>query len=98
VDLNARPRLRDDLELRQLPDGVALLDLRTEAVHILNPAVLNPAAAFVLEGLDGERDLASLVQELMDAVPNLDQAQARADVLGCLAELERLALITAGHG
>jgi hypothetical protein len=88
VDLDARPRLRDDLELRHLPDGVALLDLRTEAVH-----VLNPAAAFVLEALDGERNLHSVVDELLNAVPELDEQQARADVLRCLDELAQLSLL-----
>lgn len=91
MDLNARPRLRHDLELRQLPDGVALLDLRTEAVH-----VLNPAAAFVLEALDGERTLHSLVAELLEAVPALDEQQARSDVERCLDELHQLALIVPG--
>lgn len=91
MDLDGRPRLRDDLELRHLPDGVALLDLRTEAVH-----VLNPAAAFVLEALDGERTLQSVVAELLEAVPELDEEQARADVERCLDELTRLALILPG--
>ena len=88
MDSPQHPRLRDGLELRLLPDGVALLDLDTEAVH-----VLNPSAAFILEGLDGTRDRSSLALELAEAVPGLDPAQAALDVDECLTTLTQLGLL-----
>jgi hypothetical protein len=94
----ARPRdrandgvlARSDVEVRDLPDGCAVLDLETEAVH-----VLNASAAFVLTLCDGTRTPAQLAVELRDAVPELSTQQASSDVETALVELGKVGLLVA---
>lgn len=85
-----RPR-RKDVDLRLLPDGLAILDLEGEAVH-----VLNQSAAFVFLSLDGERTLHEIAAEIAAEVQDeAAQRDAPAHVEACLAELERLGLVAA---
>ncbi len=85
---SAAPRARTDLQLRDLPDGSAVLDLETEAVHLLNPA-----AAYVLSLCDGSRSVADLVAELRAAVPSLSEEAAKRDVGQALEDMARCNLL-----
>lgn len=82
--------MRPGIEIRDLPDGLAVLDIESEAVH-----VLNPAAAFVLSMCDGTRSVAELAEELRGAVPDLSEEQALADVEAGLRVLRDTGLIEA---
>lgn len=83
-----RPRVREGLELRDLPDGCAVLDTSGDAIHMLNPA-----AAFILTMCDGSRSEADLALELRSAVKQLSPKQADRDVASALAELSTKGII-----
>lgn len=77
-----RPRVRDDLLVRELPDGCAALDLRSDVV-----VLLNPSAAYVMSMCDGTRTEPELVTALREAVPALDASAAARDVRAALEQL-----------
>ena len=82
-----RPRARA-VEVHDLDDGCALLDIETEAVHILNAA-----AAFILSLCDGSHTPSQLADELCRAVPSLEAAQAASDVEAALHDLRGKGLL-----
>lgn len=83
-----RPRRRD-VDVRLLPDGLAVLDLDSEAVH-----VLNESAAFVFLSLDGKRTLDDIAAEIAAEVGDeVARRDAPAHVEACVAELARLGLV-----
>jgi hypothetical protein len=83
-----KPQARSDVEVQELPDGCAILDLVSEAVH-----VLNPSAGFVLALCDGTRTARDIERELASAVPTLAASAVSADVQAALALLSDKGLL-----
>ncbi len=84
----SRPRAKSGLSLRPLADGCAIIDLDTEAVHILNSS-----AAYVLSLCDGTRTAPVIAAELREAVPTLSKSQARTDVNAALLLMSEKGLL-----
>lgn len=72
----------------ELDGQVAILHQGTNEVH-----VLNPAGSLVWQCLDGEADVATLVDELHEATGE-DRDVVESDVVGLLSQLHRRGLVT----
>jgi hypothetical protein len=70
----SKPRVRSDLQYRELADGGVIYDTAREKIH-----TLNLAAAFIWNCCDGSHDLQAITSELRQQA-NLSLEQASRDV------------------
>ena len=85
---------RADGVLDEIVDGKAVL-IGAAGTHVVD---LNPLGTLVWSGLDGEREVADLVELVRQSLTDPDAIPAprvEADVTAFLAELERLELVRA---
>jgi hypothetical protein len=85
---------RADGVLDEIVDGKAVL-IGAAGTHVVD---LNPLGTLVWSGLDGQREVADLVELVRQALGDPDSIPAprvEADVAAFLAELERLELVRA---
>ncbi len=82
--LMANPKRHPDTSFRQIGDegGLVVLPGRAEV------KVLNPVGIAVFSKLDGSRDIDALVAAVAEEF-EIDEAQARDDVVSFLNELQR---------
>jgi len=81
------PRVRGDIQYRELEDGGVVYDTAAERIH-----TLNATAAYVWNCCDGSRnllDIASELQRQLNAVP----ADVLQDVRQIIARLEQEGLL-----
>ncbi|NSW56574.1 MAG: PqqD family protein [Armatimonadetes bacterium] len=82
-----KPVRRKDLLGRQVADEWMIYDASGKAVH-----VLNETARFVWDRCDGEHDVEDIVAEAV-ALYEVSEAEAREDILACLASFAELSIL-----
>ena len=82
---------RDDVRVRELPNGEAALMTPDDQVLIL----LNPLGAVVWELCDGQRALDEIVATLATQFTGVSVAKVTEDVARLVAELQRLGVLQA---
>ena len=86
-DQSSKPRVRSDLEYRELADGGVIYDTASERIH-----TLNLTAAFIWNCCDGSHDLRAITLELSQQA-NLSPEQALQDVQTALQYFEHERLL-----
>src|SRR5262245_584027 len=70
----SRPRLREDVQYRELDDGAVIYDTSAEKIH-----TLNITAAYIWNCCDGDHDLVQIASELREHA-KISQEKALQDV------------------
>ena len=84
---SSKPRIRGDLQYRELDDGAVVYDTSAERIH-----TLNITAAYVWNCCDGSRDISEIASELHEQV-NVPLERALNDVREVIAYFEKEGLL-----
>jgi len=82
----------DSLAHREVAGETILVPVRGHLAELQRLFVLSPVAAFIWEQLDGEQTVEAIHRRVLEAFA-VDGAEAEADLLDLLAELEKAELI-----
>jgi Coenzyme PQQ synthesis protein D (PqqD) len=82
-----------DVVPRAIAGETILVPVRGELARLQQIFVLNPVGEHIWHQLDGSRAFGAILQSLVEAF-DIDDADARSDLLEFLAELEDAGLIT----
>jgi len=85
---SSKPRIRSDLQYRELDDGGVVYDTAAERIH-----TLNITAAYVWNCCDGSRDISEIASELHEQV-NVPLDRALKDVREVIAYFENEGLLS----
>ena len=83
---------RQDMVTREIAGEVLLVPVSGKLARLQQIFVLNPAGAYIWGQLDGERDLGTIRQGLVDSF-EVSTAEAEADLFEYLGALEDAGLV-----
>jgi hypothetical protein len=83
---------RSDIVPRDIAGETILVPVRGELARLQQIFVLNPVGEHIWHRLDGSQDLNSILRSLVEAF-EIEEDDARADLLDFLADLEDAGLI-----
>jgi hypothetical protein len=90
--VNTVPRKRDDLLTRQIAGETIIVPIRGKLADMQNIFAINVVAEFIWERMDGRKTMDQIVGDV-SAQFEVDEKQARSDVMEFLAELDKAGLI-----
>jgi hypothetical protein len=90
--MNTVPRKRDDLLTRQIAGETIVVPIRGKLADMQNIFAINVVAEFIWERMDGQKTLDRIAGEVA-AHFEVDEDQARSDVMEFMAELSEAGLI-----
>ena len=77
---------------RKIADELILVPIRQNVGDLQNIYTLNEAGALIWENIDGKKDIADIIEILMDEY-DVEQTTAEADVSDFLSQLESIKAI-----
>jgi hypothetical protein len=90
--MNVVPRRRDDLLTRQIAGETIIVPIRGKLADMQNIFAVNVVAEFIWARMDGQKTLDQIAGEVA-AQFDVDEHQARSDVLEFVNELSEAGLI-----